>query len=102
MYGKLENGILNYAPNGVEIDMTWYIPPSSEQLLELGYKPIEETPMPEPQEHYQYSFTWAEDENKIYKVWEGHYVEPTYTLEERLAIQEETITALMEMIGGAE
>lgn len=98
MYGKLENGILTYAPNGVEIDNTWYIPPTDDQLVELGYKPIEFTPQPEPKENYYFTSLWKETKTKIKQVWEEHYVEPQYSIEERLRIQEEALTEMAEML----
>lgn len=98
MYGKLENGTLIYAPNGVEIGNTWYIPPSDKQLKELGYKEIEYTPQPEPKENYVYNCTWKETKIKIVQEWNEQYIEPQYSVEERLKIQEAAITDLADML----
>lgn len=96
-YGKLENGALIYAPNGMELkDGSWVFPPTEAMLKEAGYKPIEETPAPEPKEHYAYGFEWKETKAKIYRDWTETYIPPTYSLEERIAACEAAIMALAE------
>lgn len=95
-YGMIVNGALVYAPSGIEINGTWYIPPSEKQLKADGYKPIEETPAPEPKEHYVYSFEWKETKTKIYREWTETYIEPTYSLEDRIAAIEDAILELAE------
>lgn len=39
-YGKLVNGVINYAPEELEINNIVYCPPAKEQYNSLGYKEI--------------------------------------------------------------
>lgn len=98
-YGKIKDGVLELAPKGIEDeDGTWHIPPTEKMLKDSGYKPIEETPMPEPKENYVYSFEWKEQKSKIVRVWHEEYIEPEYSLEERLKIQEDATTEIAELL----
>lgn len=90
-YGKLINGTLSLAPNGIEskVDGTWYIPAPIEMLIEDGYKPIEYTPSPEPKENYTYWFEWKDNGENIYREWHEEYIQPRYSDEERISALEE-------------
>ena len=61
MYAKLQNGILRSAPKTVTWRNCTVNNPSAEKLMELGYKPVVYTDMPESTEtgkHYESS--WEE------------------------------------------
>ena len=48
MYAKLQNGMLRSAPKTVTWNGCTVNNPSAEKLMELGYKPVVYTDMPEP------------------------------------------------------
>ena len=102
-YGKLIDGVLNKAPNGIELeDGSWIIGMGEaleKELLARDYKPLEYTDPPEPKENYILNYTWKEENDKLRQVWSEEYVEPEYTDEERIAVLEALVAELM---GGGE
>lgn len=69
MYAKLQNGMLRSAPKTVQWNGCTVNNPSDDKLLELGYKPVRYTDMPESTEtgkHYESS--WEETETEITQV----------------------------------
>ena len=118
MYAKLQNGMLRSAPKTVTWKGCTVNNPSGEKLVELGYKPVVYTDMPENTEtgkHYESS--WTETEAEITQVWnlvdDPVYPEPEPTAEERISNLETTtgelkstsddiILMLADFIGGEE
>lgn len=118
MYAKLQNGILRSAPKTVTWHNCTVNNPSADKLVELGYKPVRYTDMPENTEtgkHYESS--WTETEAEITQVWnladDPVYPEPEPTPEERISNLETTtgelkstsddiILMLADFIGGEE
>ena len=69
MYGKLENGILRYAPRKLPGDGTIVYNPPTEMYLAAGYKPVTFTEAPEAQEGYYYESGWEEQDDAIVQTW---------------------------------
>ena len=89
MYAKLENGYLRSAPKTVQWQGHTVNNPSTDKLVELGYKPVIYTDMPtdvETGKHYESS--WTESDTEIIQTWtlvdDPVYSEPEPTPEERL------------------
>ena len=65
MLGKITDGILAYPPNRIVLSGMQIFNPTDEQLMQVGYKTITETPMPEdpaPEgQHYESKYTDAGD-----------------------------------------
>lgn len=100
MYGKLENGILQYAPKNVTCGDKRIINPLEETLLSLGYLPIADTEPPRAETGTHTVGRWEQTETEIVKVWTVEEDEPAEpTAEERLAALE---SAMLEMITGGE
>lgn len=47
MLGKIIDGKLTYPPHRIVLDGMQIFNPTDDQLIQVGYKPITETPMPE-------------------------------------------------------
>ena len=89
MYAKLQNGMLRSAPKTVTWNGCTVNNPSAEKLMELGYKPVVYTDMPEnTTEGKHYESSWEESDTEIIQVWnlvdDPVYPEPEPTPEERL------------------
>lgn len=98
-YGKLIDGRIEFAPNAVELeDGSWVCPPTKKMLTDAGYKPLEYNDPPEPKENYTFIPSWNELKTKIKQVWTEQYVEPEYTLEERVKIAEDALMEIAEML----
>lgn len=118
MYAKLQNGMLRSAPKTVQWRNCTVNNPSADKLMELGYKPVRYTDMPETTvEGKHYESSWEETEAEITQVWnfvDDHvYPEPEPTAEERISNLETTtgelkstsddiILMLADFIGGEE
>ena len=118
MYAKLQNGMLHSAPKTVTWNGCTVNNPSADKLVELGYKPVVYTDMPENTEtgkHYESS--WTETEAEITQMWnladDPVYPEPPETAEERLdkvekrtdtleTTSDDIILMLADFIGGEE
>ena len=65
MLGKIIDGVLTYPPNRITLDGMQIFNPTDDQLIQVGYKPITETPVPEepaPEgQHYESKYTDAGD-----------------------------------------
>lgn len=66
-YGKLSNQFIEYAPRNIDIDGTWYIPATGEQLESQGWMHVVDTPYPIDGKNYKMS--WEVQNNEIVKVW---------------------------------
>ena len=89
MHAKLQNGMLRSAPKTVTWNGCTVNNPSAEKLMELGYKPVVYTDMPEnTTEGKHYESSWTETEAEIIQTWnfvdDPVYPEPEPTPEERL------------------
>ena len=95
MLGKIINGQLTYPPHRIVLDGMQIFNPTDDQLIQVGYKPITETPMPEdpaPEgQHYEAQYTDAGD--TITQSWilvEDEPVDPAEkTIEERVTTLEQ-------------
>ena len=96
-YAKLVNDNLEFAPNAIELsDGTWVVPPGESLLREEGFKEVTYTDPPESKENYVLNSSFVEEDDKIVQVWEEEYIEPEYTIEERVAVLEEMFMEMME------
>lgn len=69
MYGKLENGVLRYAPKKLPGDGTIVYNPSAGMYAAAGYKPVTFTEPPEAPEGYYYESGWEEQGEAIVQTW---------------------------------
>ena len=118
MYAKLQNGMLRSAQKTVQWHNCTVNNPSADKLMELGYKPVVYTDMPEnTTEGKHYESSWTETEAEITQVWnladDPVYPEPEPTPEERLdkveqrtdtleTTSDDIILMLADFIGGEE
>lgn len=91
MYAKLQNGILRSAPRTITWNGCTVNNPSADKLVELGYKPVVYTDMPEnTTEGKHYESSWTETEAEITQVWnladDPVYPEPELSSDEALNI----------------
>ena len=90
MLGKIIDGVLTYPPHRIILNGMQIFNPTQEQLMQVGYKPITETPMPEDPtpEGQHYEPTYSDTGDTITQGWtlvEDEEVEPSgKTLEERI------------------
>lgn len=89
MLGKITDGILIYPPNRIVLDGMQIFNPTDDQLIQVGYKPITETPMPEdpaPEgQHYEAKYT--DDGDTIMQSWvlvDNPLEDTAKTLEQRV------------------
>ena len=99
MYAKLQNGMLRSAQKTVQWHNCTVNNPSEEKLVELGYKPVVYTDIPESTiEGKHYESSWKETETEITQVWnlvdDPVYPEPEPTAEERISNLETTTCEL--------
>lgn len=71
-FGKLVDNNLIFAPNYIEVGdaHVWNAPP--DQMLELGWKQISFTEVPDDEQiptGYKYDFEWEETETEIVQTW---------------------------------
>ena len=89
-YGKIENEKLIYAPHRIVSGGMQIFNPTADQLIQAGYKPITETPMPEEPapEGQHYEASYADSGDTITQSWtlvNDEETEPAgKTLEERV------------------
>lgn len=118
MYAKLQNGMLRSAPKTVTWKGCTVNNPSADKLMELGYKPVRYTDMPEnTTEGKHYESSWEESDTKIIQTWtladDPVYPEPELTPDERLdkveqrtdtleTTSDDIILMLADFIGGEE
>lgn len=91
MYAKLQNGMLRSAPKTVTWNGCTVNNPSADKLMELGYKPVRYTDIPENMtEGKHYESSWTETEAEITQVWnladDSVCPEPEISSEEALNI----------------
>lgn len=89
MYAKLENNTLIPAPHRIVLSGMQIFNPTADQLIQAGYKPIAETPMPDDApEGKHYEPTYSDTGDTITQRWmlvENEEAEPAgKTLEERV------------------
>ena len=95
MLGKIIDGKLTYPPHRIVLDGMQIFNPTDDQLIQVGYKPITETPIPEepaPEgRHYEAQYT--DGETQITQSWvlvDDEPVDPSEkTIEERVATLEQ-------------
>ena len=102
MLGKIIDGVLTYPPHRIILDGMQIFNPTSNQLIQAGYKPITETPMPEepaPEgQHYEAKYTDAGD--TITQSWvlvEDVEEEKPVTLEQRVTQLEQNIAGVIQI-----
>ena len=89
MLGKIINGQLTYPPHRIILNGMQIFNPTEDQLIQVGYKPITETPVPEepaPEgQHYESQYT--DRETEITQSWvlvDNPPVDTSKTLEQRV------------------
>lgn len=98
-YGKIINGKLTYAPNRIVLSGMQIFNPTDDQLIQVGYKPITETPMPEEPapEGQHYEAQYADGETEITQSWVlvDDAPEPAgKTIEERVTTLEQDVSGI--------
>lgn len=77
MYAKLiARTQLEYAPESVKKENTYYTPYPAEMLIEDGYKEVINTASPQ-KDGYYYTAYYTETETQIIQGWDEHKVLPT-------------------------
>ena len=69
MYGKLENGVLKYAPKTILVDGVQVTNPTHEMLVEVGYLPVKLTDAPATAEGFIAVPSWEQTESEIVRTW---------------------------------
>lgn len=100
MLGKIVNGQLIYPPHRIVLNGMQIFNPTDDQLTQVGYKPITETPMPEepaPEgQHYESKYTDAGD--TITQSWvlveDEETLETDKTIIERISTLEQDISSI--------
>ena len=69
MYGKLENGVLKYAPKTILADGVQVTNPTHEMLVEVGYLPVKLTDAPATAEGFIAVPSWEQTESEIARTW---------------------------------
>ena len=89
MLGKIIDGKLTYPPHRIVLDGMQIFNPTDDQLIQVGYKTITETPMPEdpaPEgQHYEAQYT--DEETQITQSWvlvDNPPADTSKTLEQRV------------------
>lgn len=102
MLGKIIDGVLTYPPNRIILNGMQIFNPTDDQLIQVGYKPITETPMPEESapegQHYEAKYTDAGD--TITQSWvlvEDVEEEKPVTLEQRVTQLEQNIAGVIQI-----
>lgn len=89
MLGKIIDGVLTYPSHKIILDWMQIFNPTQEHLIQAGYKPITETPMPEEPapEGQHYEAQYADSGDTITQSWvlvDDEPVETGKTLDERV------------------
>ena len=99
MLGKIIDGVLTYPPHRIVLGGMQIFNPTEEQLMQAGYKPIVETPMPEepaPEgQHYEAQYTDSGD--TITQSWVLVEDEPApagKTIEQRVTTLEQDVSSI--------
>ena len=100
MLGKIRDGKLAYPPRRIVLDGMQIFNPKEEQLIQVGYKTITGTPVPEepaPEgQHYEAQYTDSGD--TITQIWvlvDDEPVEPAgKTIEERVTTLEQNVSGI--------
>lgn len=104
MYGKLENGVLKYAPKCLQHNGKTIINPGEEMLLALGYLPVQYNDPPAVDDGYRAEARWEQTNTAIVQTWEVVEDANPPTLDERVDALETTtddmILLMADLIGG--
>lgn len=99
MYAKIENKTLIPAPHRITLSGMQIFNPTADQLMQAGYKPITETPMPDDApdgQHYEAQYTDSGD--TITQSWilvDDVPVEPAgKTIEQRVTTLEQDVSGI--------
>lgn len=99
MLGKIVNGQLTYPPHRIALNGMQIFNPKEEQLMQVGYKTITETPIPEepaPEgQHYEAQYT--DEETQLTQSWVLVEDEPTpaeKSIEQRVTALEQDISGI--------
>lgn len=102
MLGKIIDGKLTYPSHRIVLDGMQIFNPTDDQLIQVGYKTVTETPMPEdpaPEgQHYESKYTDAGD--TITQSWvlvEDVEEEKPVTLEQRVTQLEQNIAGVIQI-----
>lgn len=100
MLGKIIDGVLTYPPHRIVINGMQIFNPTEEQLIQAGYKPIVETPMPEEPapEGQHYEAQYIDGESEITQTWvlvDDEPVDPAgKTIEQRVTTLEQDVSSI--------
>lgn len=75
-YGKLINGLIEFAPNKIKDKENIIYNPSYEMLQSLGYLPIKFTEAPITDDSHSAVCVWSEIDNEIIQNWNIIEAEP--------------------------
>ena len=98
MLGKIIDGVLTYPPHRIILDGMQIFNPTETQLMQAGYKPITEAPMPDdaPEgQHYEAQYT--DGETQITQSWVLAEDEPTpagKSIEQRVTALEQDVSGI--------
>ncbi len=70
MYGRIVDGVFEYAPRKIHLGRKTIYNPKPEHLLAAGYLPLVFTEAPEVDEHHVAVCKWEQVEDKIVQSWE--------------------------------
>ena len=87
MYGKLENGLLKYAPKTILADGVQVTNPTHEMLVEVGYLPVKLTDAPATAEGFIAVPRWTQTETAIVQEWD--------VLKDTRPLSAEAVTAML-------
>lgn len=98
-YGKIENERLIYAPHRIVLGGMQIFNPAADQLIQAGYKPITETPMPEEPapEGQHYEASYADSGDTITQSWvlvEDDPAPAGKTIEQRVTTLEQDVSGI--------
>ena len=99
MLGKIIDGKLTYPPHRIILNGMQIWNPTDDQLMQVGYKTVTETPMPEdpaPEgQHYEAQYT--DEETEITQSWVLVEDEPTpagKSIEQRVTALEQGVSGI--------
>ena len=97
MLGKIINGQLAYPPNRIVLNGMQIFNPTDDQLIQVGYKPITETDMPDDAPdgwHYEAVYTDGDTITQSWVLMEDEEIPSTPTLESRVSALEQEQTQM--------
>lgn len=69
MFAIIKDGYLFPAPRRLVIGSLQIFNPSDEQYIQMGYKPVSESPMPDVPDGFVAEMIWKESDTEITQLW---------------------------------